>query len=251
MKKLLKFVNDLSQLKAMISDKDLLDYHQQFDLHLSRKGYQPELRSVVGRVKQEHVVLGKVMQYGELPVFRAAILDNWAWMPLDPPQPILGEHNYWEICYQMGFAARKLYCNFVGKKFRGRMYTPYFFIEMHDKLMFGQRASVEVRLSERAIERKNMDICTMFFRFYTSKKKVTAEAGLKVLCFPRDFEILTQQAKAGNEDARGRLVDLIRRKAKQRKLLGLNNAIDPESLIAEIMKGSIIEEDIAKIFDLW
>jgi len=250
MRNLPRLLSKMEELKILISEEKVQKFHQIFDGHLSKEGYDPELKSVVGRVFQNHVVVGKIMQYANYPVFRAAILNNWNWMVLDPPQPILNEHNYWEVCYQMAFAARKFYCASTGKESRTRAYSPAFVISISGKLMFGQRASIEVRLNE--LTRQRMDFGTMLFLFYTSEKKLVAEAGLEFVAFPRDYEILIEES-ATSEEARKKLVNLVVRKNKRRKLLELFY-LEPEplsNLTVAIENGVIDKIAIEQVVNLW
>jgi len=243
-------LDKMEELKVLIPEGEVQKFHRLFDSHLSREGYNPESRRVVGRVHQNHVVIGKIMQYEVHPIFRAAILNNWEWMVLDPPQPIFNEHNYWEVCYQMGFGARNLLCVSTGKEFRSKMYTPTFVISISDKLPFGQRASVEVRIREKP--RKEMDFCTMLFRFYTSEKRIIAEAGLEIVAFHRDYEILLKES-ATSEKARKELISLIIRKNRQKQKLGLSFLMESDltALVTSVEKEIINKTVIKQIMNLW
>ncbi|OGZ35179.1 MAG: hypothetical protein A2V60_02065 [Candidatus Portnoybacteria bacterium RIFCSPHIGHO2_01_FULL_39_19] len=250
MKNLRRLFDKMDELKSLIPEGDMREFHRLFDLHLSKGGHDSESRSVVGRVHQEHVVIGKIMQYDRYPIFRAAILNNWNWMVLDPPQPIFNEHNYWEVCYQMGFGARNLFCVSTGKEFRSKMYTPTFVISISDKLPFGQRASVEVRICEKT--RKGMDFCTILFRFYTSEKRIIAEAGLEVVAFRRDYEILLKES-ATSEEAKKKLISLIIRKNRQRQKLGLSFLMESDlnALTTSVENGTTNKTVVEQIMNLW
>lgn len=250
MKNLHRLFDRMDELKLLIPEGDIQKFHRLFDLHLSRGGYDPESRKVVGRVHQNHVVIGKIMQYEALPIFRAAILNNWTWLVLDPPQPIFNEHNYWEVCYQMGFGARNLLCVSTEKEFRSKMYTPAFTISISDKLPFGQRTSVEVRICENT--RKKINFCTMFFRFYTSEKRIIAEAGVEVLAFHRDYEILLKESVT-SEEARKKLIELIIRTNRQRQRLGLSflTESDLSALTIDVKRGTLDKITIEQVMNLW
>jgi hypothetical protein len=130
------------------------------------------------------------------------------------------------------------------------MYTPAFAISISGKLLFGQKSSVEVRLCEKT--KKDIDFCTMFFRFYTSKKQIIARAELEVVAFYRDYEILLKES-AISEEARKKLANLIIRKNKQRQKLGLSFLTESSlnALVISVERGEINKKAIEQIMNFW
>jgi len=250
--KLMRFVRDLEDLSGLLEDDELEMYHRRFATqHLSQRGWTPEPRHTVGRVWQDHVVLGRIMQYDDHPIFRAAVLDNWEWMPLDPPQPVLNEHNLWEICYQMGFGTHKLLCECEQRTYRGKILTPNYLLNVYDKIPFGRRISVESRVKLRERSGQDMDLGTILYRFYTSKNELVAEAGLRVMCFPRELEELMRSVKNGDRCARKRLAEAAERTLEQKQMLGYQLPQHAADTLEQIRHGNIEEDKVYEIFDLW
>ncbi len=237
--KIKNLVGFLDKVEETIPADVLVEYrHRFFSTHLSRGGYEPESRHVVGRVDKSHVVIGRIFRYGSFPVFRAAVLNNWDWLGVDPPQPILSEHHYWEAVYQMGVGVFSLSAKDDTQR---KTYTPAFYIEMLERVPIEQRVSIEMYCGDRFL----------YSKFMNTKNHVLAEAVLVTVSMPRDFETLLSRISKGDASARKDLAELILRKYEQGRRLGVVVDTDVGGVIEKIKMGKVEHDIIRKIMSWW
>lgn len=202
--------------------------------HLSKEGKNPAPNWLVGRIHQEHVVVGMPYKIpGEQKVL-LYLIHNWDWLNIDPPQIFLGEHHIWEAIDQAGQAAwRMIYENNFGLTL-----TFNLSLRIRKKILIGERTWLEICNlgSKTKIHGK--------LTFNSFKHGKTLEAELKGIVSPR---LHNQLMDSKNWD---KLTLLVKRCLKQRGW--------PEEkfefLFEKISSGNLNNRDldlIEKIFDLY
>jgi len=246
----------IKAIEDMLSPKEIGDYHKEWNNFLSLGGNIPEdYRNIVK--KPEHVVIGKVWQYKDNPIYRAKVLpDRLSWIPMDPPQPIWHEYHYWQVFEQLAQTSRKRYFEQKGKRHIGKGKTPITYTDLKEPINFSQRVSVELipEIRIREFDRGILTVENHYCTFYNTKDEVLGRYFVKIIGTLRDYEVLFGELQNGEENAQERLVTKIRSQERKLRKYGRTPKTPPEELIKQTKQGPFDESFYIKLedfFSLW
>jgi hypothetical protein len=247
----------IKTIEDVLTSEEIEDYHRRWNNFLSLEGNIPEDYGVVVK-KPEHVVIGRVWQYRDLPVYRAKVLsDKLSWIPMDPPQPIWHEHHYWQVFEQIAQASRRKYFEQKGKRHIGKVKTPVTYTDLKQPINLGQRTFVELipEIQIRETEKGILTIENHSCAFYNTENEVLGRHYVKAVGTLRDYEILFDELQRGEENAQERLISKIRNQERKLAEYGRSPKISLGELIRQIQNNlynnSLYErlEDFFSLFD--
>lgn len=241
---------EIKTIEDLLTQEEIQDYHKEWNLWRSREKPKIIDHREVNKIYPEHVVISKVWQYKNYPIYRAEVFqDRLSWIPMDPPQPIWHEYHYWQVFEQIAQAVRKkLVPTEKGK-------TPITYIELKEPIYFGQRISVELIPEIKTRETKDgpLTIEDHYVTFYKANGKPTGRMYVKVVGTLRDYEILYRKLVKG-EEVENQLLNALERQKRKLEKIGRNPKIKYEDLIKKIKSKSYdpqLLKDLKDFFSFW
>lgn len=264
------------KLKDILTPNEIADLEKSWRRFLSLPvSGEPEANCLVNKYKQEHVVIGKVFQYKEFPIFRARVLTpNRFWIEHDPPQPIWHDSEYFEVFEQICHSGRHRLSEQQNFPYKGRGYTTKCYNDMFRTINFNQRIWVENILEIEHVKRERkerLDFNTKSLnehiksylragyeldkekncaRFYDSKGSLMAEFFVVNYGLIRDYELLIEELKKG-ENIADLLIEKIELQDKKLKRIGRTPKTNVNDLTQQLKSGIIPEAELHDFFSFW
>ncbi len=264
------------QLKDILSEEEIADLKKSWCRFSSLPtSSEPEANCLVNKYKQEHVVIGKAFQYKGFPIFRAKVLTpNRFWIEHDPPQPIWHDSEYFEVFEQICHSGRHKLSEQEGFVYKGRGYTTKCYNDMFRTINFNQRIWVENILEIEHIRKereRRLDFNTEnlsghiriylragyeldkeknYARFYNAKGDLMAEFFVSNYGLIRDYELLIEELKEG-ENIADLLIKKIELQDKKLKKIRRTPKTTSENLIQQLKQGKIPEAELHDFFSFW